>query len=226
MRARAILSVVALGGCRSIFGMHDPLIAGPDDGGAVDVAIVDAPDVDGALIDGKPADAMADARPIDAPVMIDAALDAPMPDAATCQGFTAIAGAPATSRYKIHGYNVNAAMDQSASWNAAKTQCASEGGYLAVLDTQAESTALAAAIPLNPAPASNAYHDGITDAVTEGTWLTIFGATPGYLTWGGGQPNGGTAQNCAASVGPSLSDITCDASDPAHKLAYACECNP
>jgi len=165
--------------------------------------------------DGGPPDtgtrgdaANADTRPRDA------SIDTPT-DADPCpSGYVTIAGAP--SRYKIFGYR--AIGDQSEAWTAAAATCQGDGTHMAIIDDDAEGTALGAAIPVDPV--SPYFWVGVTDAAQEGTWLTVLGGAATYLPWAIGQPNGGTSANCALMSGGLLYDWTC-----ATPYAFACECD-
>lgn len=156
--------------------------------------------------------------------MVDGATDA-TPDsqsAPSCPaGYAAIAGGPTTSQYKIYGWAGMPSSNLSQTWANAKTTCSGTNTHLAFPDTQAELTALRGAIPVDPS--SNYFWIGLTDAATEGTWLTVLGAPAPYLNWGASQPNGGTSDNCVfgRSNGDDMFDWNCGSSYP-----FACECEP
>jgi len=67
------------------------------------------------------------------------------------------------------------------------------------------------------------YWVGISDAATEGTWLTVLGAAATYLPWKpapNAQPNGGTADNCVVGAASELWDVNCGLTYP-----FTCECS-
>lgn len=150
---------------------------------------------------------------------IDAAIDAPpdappMIDAHACPtGYTTLPGAPATSQYRLFGN-----LASGTSFGAAKARCESDGTHLVIVETAAEAAAIGTAIQLDPS--SPYYWDGITDQVTENTWVTITGGAATYLPWDPGQPNGGRAANCALfDAQGHLYDFDCSGVE-----GFACEC--
>jgi hypothetical protein len=60
---------------------------------------------------------------------------------------------------------------------------------------------------------------GFTDAVMEGTWVTVLGATQTYFRWAVTQPNGGTAESCAFMADARWQDTDCTIA-----RLYVCEC--
>ena len=81
----------------------------------------------------------------------------------------------------------------SEKWAAAQAMCANLGGYLAVIDNEAENTALFDALT-NTFGLNDAYF-GLTDEVTEGTWINskgniawVNGVTYTYANWANGEP--------------------------------------
>jgi hypothetical protein len=99
--------------------------------------------------------------------------------ASTCRtapGYLQVAGA-------VHAYKVVQGND---AWPAARSSCAADGAYLAILDDAAE----AAILPGNG-------WVGLTDAATEGTWLTVHGDPAPFLPWKPAEPAGGSMKNCA-----------------------------
>lgn len=162
-------------------------------------------------------DARSDAKP-DAPP--DARVDAP-PDSKGCPaGYAAIPNGPVGSQFKLFSYSATAGADQSQAWTTAQTTCSSDGTHLAFPADANEAAALAAAIGVNPS--SPYFWIGITDAATEGTWLTVLGGAAPYAVWYPGQPDGGTAQECAVeyTADDELFDYYCTTAFP-----FACECN-
>jgi len=93
------------------------------------------------------------------------------------------------------------------SWAAARAACKSEGAELWV----PTSTAI-----LN---AWSGDWVGITDAGSEGTWVTVYGMPATFLPWDAAQPDGGNGENCARSTNGVMEDRDCtDLRD------YVCEC--
>lgn len=166
----------------------------------------------------SPSDSGADAARTGDAGNTDAPVDAPGTiDARVCPaGYAPIAGAPATSRYKLFG---NAPPnDQSNSWTGGKALCEADGTHLVIVETPAEASAIGAVIQL--AAGSPYYWEGITDAAQEDVWLTVLGDPATYQPWAVGQPNGGTGANCALFDAPgNLYDFDC-----AGYEAFACEC--
>lgn len=94
----------------------------------------------------------------------------------TATGYVQVAGA-------VHMYRVVPGND---TWPAARSSCEADGAYLAILDDAAE----AAILPGNG-------WVGLTDAATEGIWLTVHGAPAAFLPWKLSEPAGGSVKNCA-----------------------------
>ena len=170
-------------------------------------------------IDGAQLDAFVylDARPLDAFVY----LDAPPPPSCPTD-FAAIAGAPATSVYKIYNYSLIPANDQREGWLDAEATCHAQGAHLLIADSASEAAAVGGKITV---PLLFPYYaDGVTDAAVEGTWLDVLGDPADYLPWFPGQPNGadGHDGDCAILDNHgALFDYYCDS---AHKYPFACEC--
>jgi hypothetical protein len=108
---------------------------------------------------------------------IDAARDAAIdtPQSQCPAGFGPLTGAP-------HQYKLITGLS---SWNAQMSACAalSATTYLAIPDDTAELTALDTL-----AGQITTYWVGVTDAATEGTWLTVKGAPQTFLPWEPGHP--------------------------------------
>lgn len=177
----------------------------PQSSGSRDGAPHDAAVSDGARADaGADASQLPDAQPG----------DAPMPTGCPA-GYVRIG--QLTSLYKVYDWT----RDSRGSTAAQATQlCTGPKTHLAVLNSAQEATALGAAIAVNPR--SPYFWNGITDAATEGMWLTMAGAAVSFLPWAQGEPGGGTNSNCALTLGGNLYDWPCGARYP-----FACECeNP
>ncbi len=146
-----------------------------------------------------------DTPPFDAPPDSDAAPVDSAPDspAANCLAnplYVSIGAFP--SRYR--------SMSTLTSWPTAVAECGNDGAHLAVPDSMAEATAIG----------DLGDWVGISDAATEGAWLTIFDTVPAYLIFEVGQPDGGTSEDCLRIDGSGeLEDRECaDARD------FVCEC--
>lgn len=188
---RAAVTLALLAACS--FRTHDGGASGP-----IDATPPDAPQVTG-----------------DAAHAIDAPPDAPPPiDARTCpNGYTALAGAPATSKYALFGNTLS-----GTSWTAAKARCEADGTHLVIVETAAEATAIGNVIQLDVT--SPYYWEGVSDQATEDTWVTVAGGAATYLPWDPGQPNGGRAANCALlDAQGHLYDFDCNGAE-----GFACEC--
>jgi Lectin C-type domain len=141
--------------------------------------------------------------------MPDAIPDAP-PDAAVirCATYEVVANAPVTSRYR----RLTAA--KTAAEQAA--ECSRDGTHLIVLDSVAEVAAMQ-----SYAPTRNGYYTvGLSDAASEGTWVTAKMTAASFLPWAGAQPDGGTLQNCVVSSAGVLYDYYCNVQWPS-----VCECD-
>lgn len=144
----------------------------------------------------------------------DGGADAPAPDA---DPFPAIAAQCVAAGYTMSptagGYYRPGAG--TASWTNAELDCANDvagATHLIVLSTTAEVSYMA----------SQLGWIGLSDRITEGTFVTITGETGDQRPWASGQPdNGGGNENCAQmKTGGQLDDDQCG---NAHK--YVCECD-
>jgi len=162
-----------------------------------------------------------DDAPTDTPDVIDAPPDTPPVDAMidapkTCPSdYVAIANGQSTSRYKLYS---SASAANIVDQNTAKTVCHNGGGYLAIPDNATEMSAFDA-IPQNQSQPG--YWVGLTDAATEGTWLTVLGGAAPYLPWRAGNPNGGAMANCAVGYNGELYDVDCAMAT----YVFICECS-
>ena len=111
-------------------------------------------------------------------------------DCTNCTFPTTISGATYVGQYNGHAYFRS---NSSATWASAKDDALANGGYLAVVNDVAENTYLRAA-----ALAANANHWlGLTDEVTEGTFLWINGDPLSYTNWASGEPNNSSNEDYA-----------------------------
>ena len=88
----------------------------------------------------------------------------------------------------IYGIYSNAAE----TWDEADAYAKNLGGYLAVINSAAENTALYDF--MTSAGYSSAYF-GLTDAESEGNWRWVNGEALTYTNWASGEPNGGESEN-------------------------------
>jgi hypothetical protein len=136
--------------------------------------------------------------PVDAP-----AIDAPT-EPAVCR---------TDPRYRSLGAqpHLYRLVSQQASWSQAKVACAHDGAYLAIPSDAAE------------APLLDGDWMGLTDAATEGKWLTVHGELAPFLPWGTGEPAGGTDKNCARLETTPVRLEARECSDL--RDDYVCECD-
>lgn len=149
----------------------------------------------------------ADAPPIDAPP-IDA------PPAGCPADYDELVGGQAGHRYRL--------VTTTASWTDQRDGCAGAGAnvYLAI---PGDADELAALVEL---ATSTQLWVGITDQVTEGTWLDVKGAPQTFLPWAITRPN--TSPNniddCVIAIGfgaaPTIRDGRCSST----QLPAICEC--
>ncbi len=155
---------------------------------------------------------------VDAQSSSDAASDAAEPtDAPLTSGcpasFSSITGGQGAHRYRL----INATDD----WSEQRGACAamSTSAYLAIPDDAAE---LAAIAMLSAASASWV---GISDTVTENTFVTVKGAAATFLPWDTNQPddNGSQGEDCVViqTSSSKLRDEKCSTNYRA-----VCECEP
>ena len=162
-------------------------------------------DVNGAAnTTAPPADANVDAT-------VDAHFDAPI-DADPCPtGYAPILGGEANSQYKHVAKGVK--------WLDAEQACEADGlAHLVVLDSDAERDAVRALDGAN-------LWVGLSDRVSEGTFLRVTNGTATYLPWLFGEPNdSGGNEDCVelkiSGFSDGFNDNNCQTSD-----AYVCECD-
>lgn len=86
--------------------------------------------------------------------------------------------------YNGHHYYLFSNMCET--WEEAKTYCEDMGGYLAIINDDAENIFLYDL--MKQAGHENAYF-GLTDHETEGVWKCVDGSEPEYTNWSYGEPN-------------------------------------
>jgi hypothetical protein len=139
---------------------------------------------------------------------IDGAGDAPGIDAvmACATGYTQLIVDEA------HLYRRSPAM----TWAQQRLACESDGGYLAIPDTQRELEGLVV-------PGANAWV-GISDSAVEGAFVTVTGVPATFLPWAPTQPdNFNQNEDCVLvlSAAMQLNDEPCQVPRPG-----VCECDP
>lgn len=155
---------------------------------------------------------------------IDGGVDAPevTADAPGCPaGFVPVAGAPATSRYRVFGHQ---------SYDDAVATCATLGTHLLQLDTQEEADALEELIDAETASVDTRIYRvvGRRDRDPEpDAWLGRDGVTPlTFLPWGAGEPTSLTGEDCMSlreENGASATKVIgADLCTTLHE--FACEC--
>lgn len=151
---------------------------------------------------GNGSDASVDG-PVDAGVIVPDGLGCPV-------GYATLSGVPNRAYRRISTLT---------SWDNQVTACRGDGAnvYLAVPD---DATELQAILTL----ASSDVWVGIGDAATEGSFVTVLGATPAVLPWAAGQPDdsgGGSDCVMALKASTTYDDKRCSTGGIA-----VCECEP
>lgn len=128
-------------------------------------------------------------------------------------GYVALSGAPG------HFYKVLTVADDWAS-QAAQCKLTTASAYLAVPDTLEELTAM------DGIAGVASYWVGISDRMTEGTWINVLDMPQTFLPWQPPAPDnasGGPGEDCveALSATHTINDRRCNQSLPA-----ICECAP
>jgi hypothetical protein len=132
--------------------------------------------------------------------MPDAAIDAP---AVTCAGYGDVPGL--ANKYRF----VSTAMK----WHQAVADCASDGGYLVVLDDATERDTFAV----------DDIWIGISDEAEQTVWTTVCGDAATYLPWGANEPDNAAGEDCGrlrVDTGK-IADADCD-----KQYVFVCECEP
>lgn len=213
-------AVIAAAAC-DYHGRYDVIDAhgGEDDA----VAVIDSPIGDDApVIDAATVDALADAPVPDAAIdaapdaatpdaapdaMVDASPPDAMPDASPCpSGYAPAAGG--TSMYRtVAGFS---------SWRTAEADCEDDGPgtHLVVVDDAAENVAVDDMLFGN-------LWLGISDRVSEGSFLAVTGGAAPYLDWAAFQPDDFFGQDCVSmNENARYSDVDCGS-----LRGYVCECD-
>ena len=94
-------------------------------------------------------------------------------------------------------------------WAAQKTYCESLGGWLAIVNTATDNTAL-----VNARPSSEEFFIGLNDISVEGTYRWVDGSVVSYTAWSTGEPNNlnGDEDCIAIKINGLWNDKSCTAS--------------
>ena len=92
--------------------------------------------------------------------------------------------------YNGHSYYIYSNVVDT--WDAAKTYAESLGGYLAIINNDAENTAL---YDYMKSRGYGSAYFGFTDAPVEGTWNWVDGSSVNYTNWASGEPSNGVNNN-------------------------------
>ncbi len=132
------------------------------------------------------------------------------------QGTNAQVSSKTTSikeNFNGHEYEL---IEEYKTWNEAKIDCESRGGYLVTITSQEENDFI------EGLHGSNIIYIGLTDEVTEGEWQWVTGEALTYTNWNTGQPdNSGGAQNYGLIFG-SANGLWSDAPGTV-AIYYVCE---
>lgn len=154
----------------------------------------------------------ADVNPVIDMQMVDST-SADVPAAQCPTGYVTLTGGNAGHMYKV--------LTAAADWGAQEAACqlTTVKSHLAVPDDLAELTALDAAVG-----GTLRHWVGVTDVVTEGTFVTVLGATATYLPWDPPAPDdAGPGEHCVEAIPATheFNDERCNQTRPA-----VCECAP
>ncbi|MEJ7601457.1 MAG: lectin-like protein [Kofleriaceae bacterium] len=135
------------------------------------------------------------------------AIDGPEVDAfvGCTAGYAALTGGQVGHRYKLRTSVVG--------WDAHRTACAGEGGYLGIPNDALE---LQAMVTLGGA----AIYVGISDLAAEGAWADVLNGVATFLPWASGQPDDDKpGEDCVRASGITFTDERCSRTARA-----VCEC--
>jgi hypothetical protein len=225
--ALAIVALAgALGACEFSGNPIDrdapvPIPDGPiPDGPIPDGPISDGPISDGPIPDARPDASAPDAAP-DAPVPDAAVPDAPLPDARPDASVPD--AAPDAAPICPGGYTFSAAtgsayrvIDTGRTWAQAEADCEDDGfGVHLVVVNDAPENAIVDGFLTGP------LWVGVTDRITEDSFLAVTGGTAPYLDWNTLQPDNFFDEDCVTvTENGRNTDIDCGSS-----RNYVCECD-
>lgn len=157
-------------------------------------------------------------------------------DAFVCpSGYAPLTGAPAGSLYRVSGGPNGTGNTGRSNWVDAQLDCGNDGvgTHLAIPETEEEYQALSDAV------SGATRWLGVTDRITEATWIPIIGGTTFVGHWFGNTPeqgDSGAANNdcmtlCASTRTGPLGTIhiaeamPCADTDADDARGYICECD-
>ena len=101
-------------------------------------------------------------------------------------GFRGVETSVPNEAVEYNGHHYYLFSNMCETWEEAKTYCENMGGYLAIINDDAENIFLYDL--MKQAGHENAYF-GLTDRETEGVWKCVDGSEPEYTNWSYGEPN-------------------------------------
>jgi hypothetical protein len=109
---------------------------------------------------------------------------------------------------------------QNLNWMQQRDYCAgiSPKAYLAIPDNATELTGLATVAGTTP------FWVGVSDLVTEGTFVTVLGPAATFNPFVAPEPDGGTAENCVAATATVFTTEKCTGGGSSRPAV--CECTP
>lgn len=140
----------------------------------------------------------------------DAPTDAPAKVCAAA--YVALPAAQTASKYRR--------VQVQTEWLIAKADCESDGGHLAIPETQTEALAIHAFV--DPLDSSPYFWAGISDPEQDGQWTTVTGVPFTAMVWGDNDPDQRTGEIYAIVY----SDGTYYDWFDYGTQEYACECEP
>jgi len=120
-------------------------------------------------------------------------------------------------RESFNGHEYLLIQADRRSWNGAKRDCESRGGYLVTIHSQEENDFVRNLV--ESAGFSSAWI-GFTDELTEGGWIWVTGEAVTYTNWEEGEPNGFLIENHGEiTSGGTWNDLEGEA----YSFPYICE---
>jgi hypothetical protein len=132
---------------------------------------------------------------------------APSADSASCTNYSTWGAL--TGRYRVG--------PPEPEWSLAEAACEADGGHLIVIDSDAENGEARART-------TGEFWIGMSDRITEGTYLTVLGTSPAFAGWPAAPPSN-TGEDCVSVlVNADWEDRMCS-NAAAQAKAYVCECD-